>query len=773
MFKNYIKSAFKNIKKQKGFSFINIIGLGVGIASCILIFLWVNNQLSYDQFHKNSDSLYALSFNDGGSNMASPVSVYLKKNYPQIINTSRFKNTGRTRVRANDKDMMEDGAAFVDPSFLQMFSLDFLKGDPRSALKQPNNIVLTRSFAQKYFSTQDPIGKTMTIFGEDFKVTGVIKDYPTNSHLKFKFLVSFELFKKFGNPNLKKWHFKWHEAYIQLHPEADLNIINKKISGLIQKFTKTESRELLLRPITRLHLYDIDGGGKITIIIAFSIIALFVLLIACINFINLSTVQFSIRKKEVGLRKTIGAQKRQLVVQFFIETFIVILLAWIVGMMLIKLLIPEFNMLIGESIPFNSIFKGSIISGIIGLLLLSGLIAGSYPALYISSFRPVDIFRGDKQSGNKGITLRKGLVIFQFILSIILIFGTLVLSTQLSHMQNAPLGYDKHQVVTIQTGNRIKSHSSFKNSLLGYKDIVNVTGTMIPPFRLNMMAGDGQVHWAGQEHTKTPMVLITVDPDYAKSFGLKIVNGRFFSSDRKTDLKNAWVVNETAVKTMGMDSPIGKWLEVLGNKKVIIGVVKDYNIESLQEKIRPMAMKLSLNNQWICIKIKNNNIPATLKYIKTQWGIHSNNFPFEYNFLDEQISNLYITEKRMGTMFKYFGILAIILSCLGMFGLASFLSRSRTKEIGVRKILGSKITGLIILLSKDFMKWVCYAMIIAWPIAWFLMNKSLQIYAYRIKIGWEFFVISGGLALIIAVFSIGYQVIKTARINPIDSLRYK
>ena len=769
MIENYIKSAFKNIIKRKGFSFINIIGLGVGIASCILIFLWVQNQLSYDQFHKNSETLYGLSFNDGGSNMASPVSDYLKKNYPQIINTSRFKNWSRARVRANDKDMMEDGSAFVDPSFLQMFSLNFLKGDPRSALKQPNSIVLTRSFAQKYFNTQDAIGKTMTIFGEDLKVTGVIKDYPTNSHLKFKFLLSFELFKKW-NFNMKRWWFKWHEIYVQLHPEADLNIINKKISGLIQKFTKTESRELLLRPLTRLDLYDLKGGGKITIIIAFSIIALFVLLIACINFINLSTVQFSIRKKEVGLRKTIGAQKRQLVVQFFIETFIVILLAWIVGMMLIKLFIPEFNMLIGEYIPFNSIFKGSIISGIIGLLLLSGLIAGSYPALYISSFRPVDIFRGDQKKGNKGVSLRKGLVIFQFILSIILIFGTLVLSTQLSHMQNAPLGYDKHQVVTFPSGNELKSFSAFKNSLKEYKDIVNVTSTSIPPFRLNMMAGEGVVHWEGQDQTKTPMVQITVDADYAKTFGLKIVKGRFFSSEDKSDM---WVVNETAVKTMGMDAPIGKWLEVMGKKKTIIGVVRDYNFEKLKDKIRPMAIKISPNNTWTCIKIKNTNIPATLKYIETQWKRHSNNFPFEYNFLDDQINNLYITDMKMGTMFKYFGILAIILSCLGMFGLASFLSQSRTKEIGVRKILGSKITGLIILLSKDFIKWVCYAMIIAWPIAWFLMNKSLQIYAYKIKIGWEFFIISGGLALIIAVFSIGYQVIKTTRINPIDSLRYK
>jgi len=494
------------------------------------------------------------------------------------------------------------------------------------------------------------------------------------------------------------------------------------------------------------------------------------MLIACINFINLSTVQFSLRKKEVGLRKTVGAQKRQLVVQFFIEIFIVILLAWGIGLIFLKLLLPEFNMLIGEFISFESIFKGPVLVGIIGLLLFSGLIAGSYPALFISSFKPVDIFKNKENTGAKGITLRKGLVVFQFILSIILIFGTMVLSSQLKHMQNSNLGFDKDNVVTFRTGNRIKSFSSFKNSLLGYKDIINISGTSIPPYRLNMMANNGQVHWEGQEQTKTEMVEITVDSDYVKTFGLKIVNGRFFSSKYKTDL-NMWVINEAAAKIMGMNSPIGKWLEVLGEKKIIIGVVKDFNFQSLRENITPMAMKLSSDNNWACVKIKQRNIPATLKFIEKQWKLHSNNCPFEYNFLDEQLNLLYINEKRMGTMFKYFGILAIILSCLGMFGLASFLSQSRTKEIGIRKILGSTKIDLLILLSKDFIKWVLYAMLIAWPIAWFIMNKSLNIYAYKIRIGWEFFALSGGIAIAIAVFSISYQIIKVTHINPIESIR--
>lgn len=770
MLKKYIKIAFRNIIKRKGFSFINIMGLGIGVASCLLIFLWVYNQLNYDKFHKNSDSLYAVSFNDGGLNSSPPVADYLKKNYPQILDTTRFKNWGRIRVKANDKDMMEDGAAFVDPSFLEMFSLNFYKGDPQSALKQPNSIVLSKSFAEKYFNHQNPIGETMTILGEDLKITGVIADYPTNSYIKFKFLLSFELFEKWG-VNLKRWWLKWHRTYVQLHPKADINLVNKNISGLIKSFVKSESRTILLWPFSRLYLYHPEGGKKINIIIAFFIIALFVMLIACINFINLSTVQFSIRKKEVGLRKTVGAQKRQLVVQFFAEIFLVILLSWVVGLIILKLLLPEFNMLVGEFIPFISLFKGPVLAGIISLLFLSGLIAGSYPAIFVSSFKPVDIFKDREKTGNKGITLRKGLVVFQFILSIILIFGTMVLSTQLKHMQNSNLGFDKNNMVTFQTGNRIKSFSSFKNSLLEHKDIVNITGTSIPPYRLNMMAGEGQVHWEGQEQTKTKMVEITVDSDYAKTFGLKIVDGRFFSSKNKTDLTNAWVVNESAAKIMGMNSPIGKWLDVLKDRRKIIGVVKDFNFQSLRENITPMAMKMSSKYNWACVKIKQHNIPSTLKFIEKQWKQHSNNFPFEYNFLDEQLDRLYINEKRMGTMFKYFGILAIILSCMGMFGLASFLSQSRTKEIGIRKILGSTKSDLLILLSKDFIKWVIYAMLIAWPIAWFIMNRSLNIYAYKIQIGWEFFVLSGGLAIVIAVFSISYQIVKASYVNPIKSIR--
>jgi len=766
--KNYIKSAFKNIKKRKGYSFINIIGLGVGIASCILIFLWVHHQLSYDQFHVNRDSLHSVNFSNGSEATPPAMADYLKKRYGDILNASRFNYANRTRVKCNEKEMMESGGAFVDPSFSDMFTLKFYKGNAKTALLKPESIVLTKSLAIKYFGNKDALGETLIIYGKDLKVTGLIEDYPTNSYIQFKFLMPFELLRQMG-ANLKIWTNNWHQTYVQLHPKTDLKTINKKISGLVQRFVKTELRTLLLRPMTRLYLYNLNGGGKINIIIIFSIIAIFILLIACINFINLSTVQFSLRMKEVGLRKTLGAHKKELVIQFFIETFLLIFIAWLIGLMIFKLLLPEFNMLVGETFIFKNLLKWSIISGIIGLLLISGLIAGSYPALFISSFKPIDIFKG-QTSGTKGIRFRKGLVIFQFILSIILIFGTLVLSKQLNYLQNKPLGYHKDNVVTFPAGNRIKSFSAFKNNLLSNANIIGVTTTNIPPYRWNWNAGLGSVQWEDQGNTRIRMVRTSVDYDYAKTFGLKLVKGRFFSSDNRSDVK-AWVVNEAAVKAMGMTSPIGKWIRIGGQQRPIIGVVKDYHFESLKKNVIPMTMSISSDNTWACVKINQNNISKTISFIKKQWREHSNNYPFEYNFLDEQINQNYLDEKRMTILVKYFGILAIILSCLGMFGLASFLSQSRTKEIGIRKILGSTKKGLLILLSRDFIKWVVYAMLIAWPMAWLIMNKSLQIYAYKIKIGWEFFVISGGLALIIAVFSISFQVFKTTRINPIESLR--
>jgi len=772
MLKNYLKIAFRNFKKRKGFSFINIVGLGVGIACCGLIFLWVQNQLSYDRFHENSNYLYGAYFSNGSNVTPPALANFLKSEYSQILNASRFCYAGRTKFKYQNKEMMESGGAFVDPSFLDMFTLNFYKGDSQAALKQPMSIVLTESFVSKYFGTKDPLGETLTAYGRDFNITGVIKDYPITSHIQFKFLLPFELHSQMGR-DLNNWETNWHQTYVQLHPEADLGSVNKKIAHLVKEFDKQELRTLLLRPITRLHLYQLHGGGRITIVTTFSIIAIFILLIACINFINLSTAQSSLRMKEVGMRKTIGAHKKELVIQFFIETFLLIFIAWLVGLVVLRLFLPEFNMLVGEQFTFESLVKWPVMSGIIGLLLLSGLMAGSYPALVISSFKPVDTLKGTLSRGTKGAVFGKGLVVFQFILSIALIFSTLVLSKQLEYLRNVPLGFDKEHVVTFRAGDRIKSFSAFKNTILGHTDVVNITTTNIPPYRWNTNAGLGDVHWQGQEYTKIKMVETTVDYDYAKTFGLKIMDGRFFSSEHLTDVNEAWVVNEAAVRAMGIKSPVGKWLRLWDNQRTIIGVVKDYNFESLRSEIIPMAMRLSSHNPWACIKIKGHNIPATLEFIKGQWKIHSNNYPFEYNFLSEQIDHLYITEERMGTLFKYFSILAIIISCMGLFGLASFYSQRRTKEIGVRKVLGSSTAGLLILLSKNFIKWVVYAMLIAWPLTWLLMNKLLQLYAYKIKIDWVFFVVSGGLAMIIAVFTISFQIIKAARANPVESLRYE
>jgi len=771
MFRNYLKIAFRNITKRKGFSAINIIGLGVGIA-CVLIFLWVQNQLSYDRFHKNSNFLYGYYFSNNSNSTPPLLADYLKNEYSQILNTTRFAQSGRTRVQSKDKKIMQSDIRFVDPAFVDMFSLQFIQGNPATALSHPLSVVLTQSVAKKYFGVNDPIGETLTVYERDLSVTGIIKDYPTNSHLFFKILMPFELLGQMS-ADLKSWENNWHQTYVQLHPKADLKILNEKISRLIQKFDKTEERTQLLRPITRLHLYRLQGGGRITIVNAFSIIAIFILLIACINFINLSTAQSSLRMKEVGVRKTIGARKKGLVIQFFIETFMLIFIAWLVGLAVLRLFLPEFNNLVREQFTFQSLLKWPVMSGIFGLLLLSGLIAGSYPAHVLSSFKPVDIFKGTIGRGARGAVFRKGLVIFQFILSIALIFGTLVLSKQIEFVQNAPLGFNKDQVVTFWAGDRLKSFSAFKNDILAHTDIESITTTNIPPYRWNTNAGLGDVYWEGQKLGKIRMVETTVDHDYAKTFGLKIVDGRFFSTEHLTDVNEAWVVNEAAVRAMNMKSPVGKWLALWDNKRPIIGVVKDYHFESLRNEIMPMAMRVVPNSPWVCIKIKGQNIPATLEFIESQWKIHSDNHPFEYNFLNEQIDSQYSTEVRMGRLFRYFSILAIIISCLGLFGLASYFSQGRTKEIGIRKVLGSSTGALLVLLSKNFIKWVVYAMFIAWPIAWFLMNRLLQSYAYKISIGWIFFALSGSLALLIALLTVSYQTIKTARANPVESLRHE
>ena len=440
---------------------------------------------------------------------------------------------------------------------------------------------------------------------------------------------------------------------------------------------------------------------------------------------------------------------------------------------MVRLLLPEFNALTGKEFTLPSLVKLPVLSGIIGILVLTGILAGSYPALILSSYKPATILRGILRKGARGSLFRKGLVVFQFTLSIMLIFSTLVLYRQLDFVRTAPLGFDKDYIVTMSIWDRISSISSFKNSMYENPNVVKITTTNIPPYRWNTNAGLGDVHWEGQQNTQIRMVETTVDHDYAETFGLQLVAGRFLSQEYPSDATDAWIVNEAAVRAMGMDSPVGKWLRLWDDQRKIVGVVKDFHYESLHSEIMPMAMRISQYNPWACIKIRSNDVQGTLKFIEQKWSELCPDYPFEYRFLDDQINEMYLTDQRISRLFQYFTLLAIVISCLGLFGLATFFAQERTKEIGIRKVLGASVSGLLLLLSRDFIKWVLLATIIALPMAWFGMSKFLQMYAYGISIGLSFFIVSAALALVIAFLTVSYQSIKAAVANPVESLRYE
>jgi len=774
MFKNYLKISLRSIRKRKVHSFINIVGLAVGLACSILIFLWVQDELSYDRFHKNGDQLFGAYFSNGSPVTPPPLADYLKNEYAEIKKSSRFNGLGRIKAIYKDKEFMESGGVLVDPEFLEMFTLNFIEGDPNTALSEPLSVVISQTFAEKYFGQENAFGKAINLRGIDCKVNGIFEDYPLNSHIYFDYLIPFTTLAELGR-DLSSWNGNWHRTYVQVQENASIPEINKKIAGIVSQHRKSELRDLSLWPITKIHLYYFHGGGAIYLVYAFSAIAFIILLIACINFMNLVTAQSSIRTKEVGLRKTIGAFRSDLIKQFFGEALVLTFISLLVGIILTILFLPEFNSLTGKHFSINILRRGSVLFGILGIAIITGLLAGSYPALFLSSFQPIKILRRTIGSGTKSSAFRKVLVVVQFSLSIALIISTIILYKQINFMRTMSLGFDKDYVVTTWMNSRLlRQFDTFKNELKQNPNIINITSTNVPPYRWESNAGLGSVHWEGQEDKKIKMVMTSVEYDYLKTFGLEIVQGRFFSREYSSDISEGFVVNEAAVRAMGMDSPIGKYLKIWDLEGKIIGVLKDYHFESLQNEIIPMAMRIIPNwNNDLCIKIQPHDIQSTLQFIEKKWKAIYPEYPFEYNFLDDQLNNLYLSEERIGVLFRYFTSIAIIISCLGLFGLASFLAEERTKEVGIRKVLGASIPGLMILLSKDFIKWVLVANLFAWPLAWYTVSNWLKEYAYKTDVSLPVFILSGCLALLIAFVTVSYQTIKAASSNPTDSLKYE
>lgn len=753
--------------------------MAIGMASAILILLWVQNEWSYDRHFNNADDLYRVIENQhfsGGaaSSMAATpgaLASALKKEYPEIINSSRYSNPPFAFHKG--EEFINEKVAMVDKDFLKMFNIRFIRGDINNALNEPHNIVITEELANKYFSNEDPIGKTLTAINSVFTISGVVKSLPLNSHLQFDILLSFE---GLGVPP-DDWSVRCYN-YLELKKGTDSKIIGRKILNFLKDNKKASNSEIFLQNIKKIHLfssrkyvYDISGHGDITYMRILSLVAIFILIIACINFMNLSTAQSAGRSREIGIRKMAGANKQQIVVQFFGECLLIVLVAHLIAMILVELLLPGFNNLTAKNLKVNYNSAGLYL-GLICIILFSGLLAGSYPALYLSSLKPLDTIKGifTKTPGNT--RFRRVLVIFQFSLSAILIICTMIVGNQLSYLQNRNLGYNKDNIGYFKFPTRPGDPllGTLKKELGNNPDIESITMGDSP---LNTEWTSNGYNWTGKKTGDNVLFhRLGVDEDYASTFQLTIKKGRFFSSEFSTDA-NALVINEQAARIMGFAEPIGEILTTpRGSKLTIIGVVKDFHFQSLHYQIGPLIMHIGESNV-LFVRMKPGKITSTVDYIEKTYRSFDPSEPMDFHFLADDFDNVYRSEQRIGKIFGSFSVLTIIISCLGLIGLSSFMTERRTKEIGIRKINGAKSNEIFSMLSGEYLIWVMISVIIACPIAWYAMHRWLQNFAYRIDISLWVFVLAGVIALLIALLTVSLQSYKAAGKNPVEALRYE
>ncbi len=787
MYKNYLKVALRNIFRHKGYSLINISGLAIGIACSILILLWVQDELSYDRFNENADSIYRVTqeahFTDGTIFPVAvtpyPIGPAMKDNFPEIINSMRMIIRDRTLVEHEDRRFFELQFCFIDPSVFDIFTFPFLSGEPSSALTTPNAVVITETAARKYFGEENPLGKTLTVDRRvEFTVTGVIKDIPHNSHFQFDFAAPYEtLINEFG------WQNTWVEhsyyTYIQLQKGTDIEMLNAKVKNFLNEQNNRANTDILLQALTDIHLrsdFEIDLGGQSEFlsvyVYIFSVIAFFILFIACVNFMNLTTARSANRAKEVGMRKVAGAHRIDLIKQFLGESLLLSLSALVIAVITVCVLIPWFNNLTGKELTPSSIIDLPVILGLVGMVLLTGVFAGMYPAMIISSFKPASVIKGAKSQGAKNSRFRQSLVVIQFSLSIILIVGTFVVYNQLEYIQNRDLGLTKDHIVYFGKNGALRQQfESFRNDLKKYPDIVEVISSSdIPTYSLHQTTA---VNWDGQNPDDQVLwTQFSCSHEYLKAFNMEIIEGRDFSRDLETDAFTAYIINNKGAESMGIESPVGKRFSLYGRQGTVIGVVKDFHFKSLHETIEPLVLRIQPGRDaYVFVKLRSDNISETVELITNTHKKYIPDIPFEYQFLDETFNELYNSEQRMGQILNSFALLAIFISCLGLFGLASFMAEQRAKEIGIRKTLGATVPGIVILLSREFLKWVLISNLFAWPAAWFAMNNWLENFVYHPDINLIVFLTAGVLTLVIALLTVSYQSIKVANANPVNSLR--
>ncbi len=804
MFKNYIKIAVRNLWRNKTFSAINIFGLAVGIATCLVIMLFVQNELSYDRFNKKADQIVRVIFKGSvqGQKMKEadvmpPVAQTFKNNYPEVLEATRLRDDGRPRITYADKSFRDDAFAYVDSNFFQVFTLPFIAGDAKTALAEPNSIVISEAAAKKYFGKANPIDKVLDFksLNKSYKITGVIKNVPENSHFHFDIFGSMTGLPEAKDPS---WMTSNFYTYLVLPKDYNYKQLEAKLPQLFDKYVSPQLQQsmgmtmaqfrkegndigLFLQPLTDIHLksdvlLDLSPGGDIRYVYIFSAIALFMLLIACINFMNLSTAGASNRAKEVGIRKVLGSMKLQLIWQFLTESILLTFIAMLLAMVFVKAALPLFNDLSGKNLTLNITQHPLLLLTLLVLGLLVGTFAGSYPAFFLSSFNPVSVLKTRFTSGKGTVGLRSGLVVFQFFISITLMVCTAVVYQQLRYIHNKDLGYNKDQVLLISDTYLLgKNEEVLRQQLMQDSRVVNVsTSNYLPAGSTNL--NNFFVYPENEESQLVKTRRYDVDYNYIPTLGMQIVAGRNFSKEFATD-SSAVILNETAATTFGWkENPVGHTITNSDNqgKKTtykVIGVVKDFHFKSLHEPISPLVMMVGNNSGTIIAKVKTKDIAGLLSSIKKQWKSFTSEEPFQYTFLDDQFNRTYEKEQKMGAILGIFACLTIFVACLGLFGLATFTAEQRTKEIGIRKVLGATVTGVVSLLTKDFLKLVFVAFVLAAPIAWFIMNKWLQDFAYRINIKWSVFALAALLAIAITIISVCFKAIKAAIANPVKSLR--
>lgn len=807
MLNNYFKIAVRNLVKQKGFSLLNIFGLAIGMACSLLILMYVQDELSYDRFYENSDRIHRIkmNFRMGGREgkiavAAAATAADMKAEFPEILDTVRFRNRGSYILRYGDNSFKERRTIFADASFFRMFSVPMLSGDPATALNQPNTLCLSKSTAVKIFGSDDPIGKLLKVDNEDdYLVTGVYQDIRPNSHFHFDVMLSMAGLEESKDTT---WLSQNFQTYLLLAENTDIRALEAKFPALlaekmgpgVQKVTGLSLEKLMesgeiyldmkLQPLLDIHLHsdlegELEATSDIKYIYIFTAIALFILLIAAINFMNLATARASGRAKEVGIRKVLGSLRADLIRQFLTESLILSVTSLILAVGFVWLTLPFFNQLTGKAMVLPFLFTPSMLAAILGVTLAVGLLAGSYPAFVISAFQPASSLKGRVRSGAKTGALRSGLVIFQFTASIILIISTLVVSHQLHYIRNAKLGFDKEQVIILEDAYLLGDQTeTFKNEMLKHSEFSSATVTGFLPIPSNRnkttIFPEGNFNHPGT----TSIQCWEVDHDYIKTLDMKITAGRDFSREFTTDAEAA-IINQQAVKQYSFENPIGTRISrPISNEGdlanyTIIGVVEDFHFDSLRQTIEPLMMYLGDSRGRISFRFTTAQVDDTIEKLRTTWKKFLPYQPFAYSFLDDRFDSVYRSERQIGRIFGIFAGLAVFVGCLGLFGLAAFLAEKRTKEIGIRKVLGASVPSVIQLLLREFLILVGLANLVAWPIAYFVMNGWLKNFAYRTSIGLWIFITAGTATLLIALVTVSYQSVRAALSDPVNSLRYE